>query len=64
MALNGEIHDEGSIEKDCEGRGRGLIAVLSWHLPRGTKENCEKISVRLAGVPTEVRTYVCSVNAV
>jgi hypothetical protein len=42
MASNGGINDEGWIEKDFEGCGRGLIVELSWHLPRGTIENYEK----------------------
>jgi hypothetical protein len=33
--------DEKSILKNMEGRSRGLIEVLSQHMPRGTEENHE-----------------------
>jgi hypothetical protein len=32
----------GEHEKDLEGTNRGLIKVLSQHLPGGTEENHEK----------------------
>jgi hypothetical protein len=44
------------ILKDLEGIGRGLIKVLFQHLTGGTGDDHETISVRIAGVSTEIRT--------
>jgi hypothetical protein len=38
-----------------KGSGRGLIEVLSQHLPGEAEENDEN-PVRITGVPTEIRT--------
>lgn len=35
--------------------GHGLIEILSWNFPGGTEEVHEK-SLKLAGVPAEIRT--------
>jgi hypothetical protein len=43
MASNGAINEEGKIEKDFEGSGRGLFVGLSWHLPRGPKKNYDSL---------------------
>jgi hypothetical protein len=39
--------------KDLEGSGHGLI-VQSWHLPVGTEEMHENLSI--GGIPTEIQT--------
>jgi hypothetical protein len=39
IASNERVTEERWIGKDLEGRGHGLIEVLSEHLPRGTEEN-------------------------
>jgi hypothetical protein len=41
--------------KVLEGRGRNLIEILSRHLPVWTEKNHE-ISVRIAGMPADIRT--------
>jgi hypothetical protein len=43
------------IWKDLEGIICGLIQILSLHFPGGTPENHEE-SVRILGVPVEIRT--------
>jgi hypothetical protein len=40
------------LERDLKGSGRGLIRILSRHLPAGTEET----SVRIAAIPTDIRT--------
>jgi hypothetical protein len=44
------------IEKCLKGSGRRLIEVQFWYFRGVTKEDYEKRSVRIAGVPTEIRT--------
>jgi hypothetical protein len=39
IASTGSIADKLSIGKDLEGRGRGIIVVLSRNSPIGTEEN-------------------------
>jgi hypothetical protein len=38
-----------------QGSGRGLIAVISWHWPGGTEENCDNAVMR-AGISVKIRT--------
>jgi hypothetical protein len=38
-----------------EGSSYGLIEVLSWYLPEGTKENYEMF-VRITSIPPDIRT--------
>jgi hypothetical protein len=44
---------DGGIGKDLEGSDRGLIEVLSRHLPGVTEDDYEK-SVRIATDPAEI----------
>jgi hypothetical protein len=43
------------MNDELDGSGHGLTRVLSWHLRRGTEEKSEN-SVRIDGVPAEIRT--------
>jgi hypothetical protein len=42
--------------KDLEGSASDLTEVLSQHFPWGKEENCKTPSVRIDGVPDEIRT--------
>jgi len=33
---------------------RGLITVLSQHMPRGKEQNCQKLSMMITGNPEEI----------
>jgi hypothetical protein len=41
---------------DLDGKGRGLIETLSYHLPGGTEENNKKNLDHAAGVCAETQT--------
>jgi hypothetical protein len=51
VASNCRLTDDWQSGKDLEGSNFGLIKLLCWHLPGGTKT-----SVRIASVPAGIQT--------
>jgi hypothetical protein len=55
MASDGRMISECWFGKNVEAIGQGLTEVTAQNLPGGT-EDTTKTSVRVAGVPTQIRT--------
>jgi hypothetical protein len=46
---------EQRIGQHLDGSDHGLTQIISWHLPQETEKNHEKLPIRIARVPAEIR---------